>query len=199
MNKLGRIACSAALLLSPYFAQATVLDFENLSPGEIENGYGGLAWDNWGLMPKSTCQYGYCNSVTSGGWSAYNFSGENATISSATTFDFYGVNLTAAFHDNLSVNVKGYQSGQLTHNQTVGVTTLDARWFDFDFIGIDTLVFSAFGPDVNNQDSARGSNFAIDDFSFRHSAASVPEPSSFLIMAAGMALLAGFRRQAGQH
>lgn len=199
MNRLGRVVCSTALLISPLFAQATVLDFENLFPGEVENGYGGLAWDNWGLMPKSTCQYGYCASVTSGGWSAYNFSGENAAVSSGTTFDFDGVNLTAAFHDNLSVNVKGYQSGQLIHDQTVGVNTVNAQWFDFDFNGIDTLVFSSFGPDVNNQASAEGSNFAMDDFSFRQSAVSVPEPSSFLIMAAGMALLAGFRRQTGQN
>lgn len=198
MKKLRRAILGTALIISPAFAQATLLDFEGLPAGQVQSGYGGLDWDNWGLMPKSTCQFGYCNSVTSGGWSAYNLYGNDAAISAGTLFDFDGVHLTAAFHDNLSVNVKGFQGGQLIHDETVGVNTLSAQWFEFGFSNIDTLVFSSFGPDVNNQASAQGSHFAIDDFSFSQSSVSVPEPSSFLLLGAGMALLAGFRRQTRQ-
>ncbi|WP_166253439.1 PEP-CTERM sorting domain-containing protein [Marinobacter salicampi] len=175
-------------------AQATELDFEALNPGSVPAGYGNLTWDNWGLMPKSTCQDGYCASVTSGSWSVFNQSGDDATITSTALFDFQGAYLAGAFHDDLLVNVKGYANGQLAHERTVGVNTVIAQWFDFGFTGVDSLVFSSFGPSVQSGVSSQGSNFGMDDFTFERAVA-VTEPSTIGLLGAGMALLVGVRRK----
>ena len=64
------------------------------------------------------------------------------------------------------------------YSETVVVDITGLTLFDFDFLGIDTLVFTSFGG-VNPGLNGDGTQFVMDNFTFNETKG-VPEPASTL-------------------
>lgn len=187
MNRLipSLALCVAGLAAAP-FASATVLTFDDITNDDfVAANYGGLDWSH-------------------GDWFA--FSGEQAPFSAhsgdarvtsgfgdadAATAIFLGDGRTFqgawfAGYEDVSVTFQLYDHGQLVATSATLATSATPAWLASGYAGlVDEVVVS----------SAAQGGFVMDDFTF---AASVPEPASTALMAAGLLTLAAaaIRRRA---
>lgn len=168
-------------------AEATVLTFDDITTNSykaISDSYGGLNWTNIGVINNSSVpNTGYDNGTVSEDNTAFNWYARPATVSSVSVFDFNGAYLTAAWNTGLNILVQGFLGGGLQESKTITVNTDAPTWFDFDFLGIDSVKFTSFGGfDANWYDRGSGTHFAMDNFTFNETqtAESVPEPASLL-------------------
>ena len=146
--------------------------FDNLSdPGAsgmpIPNGYGGLNWSNfYYLNSDAVFQHygvsGYSNGTVTAPDVAYNGFGATASVS-GTTFNFIGADLTAAWNNDLTITVSGYDNNVLVDQETVVVNSTAPTFFNFDFNGITQLVFSSSGGNNAGYDGA-GTQFVLENF-----------------------------------
>ncbi|HVM95615.1 MAG TPA: lectin-like protein [Candidatus Acidoferrales bacterium] len=158
---VGSLLCGSA-------AVATVLDFEGLSSGDpIPNGYGGFNWYNTYTLNATTyVSSGYQNGLVSGVMVAYNAYGDPTDVSIPTgTFNFIGADLTAAWRDGLNVQVRGLLGGSPIYTQSLTLSTSGPTFVTFNFIGIDTVEFSASGG-TNPGFTGDGTHIVIDNFTF---------------------------------
>lgn len=179
-------------------ANATVLTFDDISTdsiGTIGDGYGGLDWDNMGFIKNTfNANSGYDNGTVSGDYTAFNQWAQVGTVND-TSFDFNGAYLTGAWNTGLNIKVTGSLNGADIYSQTVTVDTTGPTWFDFNFLGIDSLAFSSFGGVNAELGGGAGAHFAMDDFTFNQTVDPVPEPATILLMGVGLLGLIGYRRK----
>lgn len=172
-------------------ANATTLTFDDVSPStyaHIDNGYGGLDWDNFNVeIPYYDS--GYRHGLVSGSYVAYNGSGTQATVS-GSAFNFEGVYLTGAWNNGLNVTVSGFLDGNMLYSKTVTVNSYQPTWFAFNYTGIDKLTFDSFGGVDAGYIVGGGTNFAMDDFAF----SPVPVPAAVWLFGSGLLGVAGLRR-----
>jgi len=197
-------AAGLSISLASAPASAAVITFDDIDINHyyppitsIADGYHGFDWDNfYAINTKhySRQRSGYVNGTTSGTQVGYNRKGKPATISSSSIFDFNRAQITAAWKDDLKVTVAGLLDGQQLYSQTVQVNTAGPTLFDFDFVGIDTLLFSSKGGS-HARLGGSGQHFGIDDLVYNETA-EVPEPATLgLLAAGGLGLFAGRRRR----
>lgn len=148
---------------------AEVLNFDDVTTGDfaiLPAGYGGFTWDAVGAVHESVYpDSGYNAGVVSGEYVGFNVLGETATVT-GPVFDFNGVYLTAAWREGLNIRVSGYFEGALLYETTVVVDLYEPTWFDFNYAGVDELVFESFGGTDVLPSPYIGPHFAMDDFTF---------------------------------
>ncbi len=177
--------CMAGLAATP-FASATVLTFDDITADDfVAANYGGLDWSH-------------------GDWFAFSyeqppFAAHSGNVRVTTGFDdtdadtaiglgegktFQGAWFSG--YEDVTVTFQLYDHGQLVATSTTLSTSAAPAWLASGYAGVvDEVIVSS-----NAQNG-----FVMDDFTF---AASVPEPASTALMAAGLLTLAtaAIRRRA---
>jgi hypothetical protein len=173
--------------------RADTLTFDDVTTAsfaDVPNGYGGLNWSNMGVYDGSggVGGSGYINGRVSGTYVAFNEYALTATVSHGS-FTFNSAYFTAAWNNGLNVTVDGYLNNVLVDTKSFTVDTAGPTLVNFDFQGIDKLVFNSFGctPDNTYLGHGAGAHFAMDNFTFNE-ATVAPLPSPVLM---GMTLLGG--------
>ena len=175
--------------------QAAVITFDDLPATELDaipEGYKGLTWGNSFLtnvsyVHKNTLpDTGFEKGVVSGDYAAFNFLATTSIIS-GEQFDFNGAYLTAAWNEGLNIEVTGFLNNLALFTKTVVVSTQNAQWFDFDYLGINSLSLRAWGG--TSTDGTVGNDFfVIDNFTINESTSTpVPESSSLALLLLGAA------------
>ena len=193
---LIRLICLLSLITA-IPSHALTLTFDNLATdtccNEVPNGYGGLTWQNVNYIngrdynpnnpnppPSGNYNGGYNNGRVSGAFVAYNAYGREATVR-GSSFDFTSIYLTAAWNTGLNVRVRGLSSGNVLYDNTVVVNSDAPTLFNFNYLGVDQLIFDSFGG-VNAGYSTSGTQFVMDNMTINP----VPEPSTGVLLIAGL-------------
>ena len=196
MHKTKSLLLSMILSLglgSAISTQAAVITFDDLPATELDaipEGYKGLTWGtsfltNVSYVNKNTLPgTGFETGVVSGDYAAFNFLATTSVIS-GEQFDFNGAYLTAAWNEGLNIEVTGFLNNLALFTKTVVVSTERAQWFDFDFLGINSLSLRAWGG-TSTDGTAGNDFFVIDNFTINESTP-VPESSSLALLLLGAA------------
>jgi len=194
-KSLAAALALSAGLMGTATTQAAVINFDDLPSVEfadaIANGYQGFDWSWFNYIDKFALpNTGFEKGVVSGQYAAYNDFAATATTS-GSLFDFNGAYLTAGWNDGLNIEVSGFVNGVVQYTKTVVVNTAHAQWFDFNFFGIDSLSFSAYGGERNPQLDNDGEHFILDNFTYNEPrpATQVSEPSNLMLIGLGIILL----------
>ena len=183
---MALVACS--LLGLPEVTKAVVLDFDDITTetlAAIPDGYEGLNWDEFITVSSSHASGVFSHGVESPSYVASCGSVYAGTVSHATlTFDFESVYMTAGWASTLDVITQGYLGETLVYEATNTVSTSGPVKFDFNWTGIDKLVFVPDGGAGSNKD------ILLDDLSIRF----VPEPASALMILVGGSIIGLIRR-----
>ncbi len=175
----------------------TVVTFDDLplntgTASLVASNYHGLTWSYFGavnavLNTNVVGLSGYYYGMVSASNVAFNGSGLPVEIDSpGTNFNFGTVYLTGAWNSNLNIEVQGLSGTNLLYDQTVVASATYPTLFTFNYLNIDRLYFNSFGGQNAGFSTAfSGENFVMDNFTFDF----VPEPSAFLLTAAGALML----------
>ena len=201
MRKLSGICLLLSLLTFTFSPPsfAVVLNFDDLPYGNAIplNAYKGFNCTNF-----YSNLYDYYNSNWSNSLSpvspdhfAYNFIGSVASMTktSANNFIFNGAYLTSWAQDDLpysggasSLKIEGSLGGNLVYTHTVNLTVDSNMAYQTGWSNpVDTLVFTPI---------ASGKFFLMDNFDYTE-VSSVPEPSTFILLGAGISGLALLKRK----
>lgn len=164
-------ACFSITMSKP--AQAVTVTFDDLpntSESQIQNGYGGLNWNNfYYLTGTNSPGSGYQNGTVSPGNVAYNAWGTPAAFSSMNgAFTLNSAYLTAAWTEGQQFTVEGLLNGTQLFSQLVTLSKNTPTLFNFNWSGIDTVRFSAF----NSTDWV-----ALDNLTYNEPITPVPTPA----------------------
>ena len=178
-------------------ADAATITFDEfaLNPGgaqaiQIPNGYQGFTWSNfWVIDPDAgLAGSGYANGTVSQDNVAYGFDALPASFSSAGTFTFNSVYMSAAWRDGLTVRILGRLNGGIVFSQSVLVDHTGPNLLVFNWAGINEVYFESSGgietPGLNGD----GTHFAIDNITV--DGTPVPEPGTLLLLGGGLAAAA---------
>jgi hypothetical protein len=148
--------------------------------GIIPNGYGGLDWNNFGVINGSQVEttYGYYDGVVSPPNVAFNEYGNPASITSpGETFDLGSADLTAALNLStpLNIEVQGFAGSAMLYDNTYTVDNTGPTLIDFNYEGVDSVTFT----------SSPSQQFAMDGLTVTI----VPEPGTWSILLAGVGLI----------
>jgi hypothetical protein len=161
--------CLALLLYAVLISStsATIITFDDLyvSGGiPVSNPYNGLLWTNF--YPAATNWFntpnGFVNACISGEDFADNGGGGTATISSAL-FNLTGGYFAAGWRDNLQLQVEGFLKGSLLYSNTYLLDAASGTMLNFNYQGVDTVVFSASGGTQHTGYLGDGTFFAMDN------------------------------------
>jgi hypothetical protein len=192
-------------LLAASKGLAETVTFDNLPavsciPSKtISNGYDGFNWSNFGYDKGTVAPCsaeGYGTALTSGTNVGFNKEGDPASITSATPFTVQSGVFAAAFNDGLTVTVTGIEGGVTVGTESFVLNTTTAALEIFSFGPVTELDFSASGGAENPSlvMFGGGTEFAVDNLVVTP-LVTVPEPSSLVLLSAGVAAAEAVRRR----
>jgi hypothetical protein len=129
-------------------APLTFDDLTGLDTGSVPAGYGGVSWSNFYFLNASDTTKrpsGYQAGMISFPMVVYNGSGYPASILGPVPFDLLSASLTAAWNDNLSVEIKGYVGTQLTYDRIITLSPTAPSLINFNYFGVDEVDFISSG------------------------------------------------------
>ena len=180
-------------------ANASLVTFDDLSGSEpqIQNGYAGLNWNNFYAVDGENywTPSGYQAGVESKNMVAFNGYGNTAVISNQK-FDLNSAYLTAAWRDNLQVQVIGSLGSKVLYDKTYTLSATARTQILFNYLGIDSVTFKSTGG-TDHQGYYQAWNnttqFAMDNMVIN----AVPEPSNYVagVSVLGMLVLAWRKRK----
>jgi hypothetical protein len=173
MGRLVAAACATCMILftmSATVAHAQLLNFDDLNGNTeqgVPSGYGNLQWENLYALNTQTYDLnpsGYRAGTVSPPNVLYNGGGESAEVyvNSGSFTPVYAY-MTAAWNDNLQVEVTGYLRGKKVFDHTYTLSALKPTICVFA-VTVDTLDFNSFGGTHHAGYPGNGEHFAMDNF-----------------------------------
>jgi hypothetical protein len=138
-------ATSSNALLTVLLATPRLITFDDLTGDglAVPVGYNNLTWSNFYYLDGLTYgeQSGYTAGVVSSPNVAYNSYGMPAAISSPAPFNLVSAYLTAAWINNLRVELKGYSGPTLVYDSTYILSMTVPRLVQFNRTGVTSVQF----------------------------------------------------------
>lgn len=135
-------------------------------------GYRGVTWNNFYYVDSTQLpSSGYVPGAVSPLNCAYNSFGNPASITSAKPFNFLSAWVTAAWRDNLSLEVKGLANGVLVYDQTYSPSATTPTLLTFDMRNVTEVDFISSGGTPHAGYSGSGAQFVLDNVSLSLAAA----------------------------
>lgn len=154
------------LLLGAITAAADTLNFDDLDNfSSVPSGYGGLEWSNLNALDSSIYYFpesGYVNGTVSPNNVLYNGGGSMASISGSTPFKLEGFYLTAAWNNNLNVDITGYNGENQIYTYSLIVNTDGPTLVELNWADLTRVTFSSYGG-IEAGLGGGGEHFALDD------------------------------------
>lgn len=202
MKRLLVAALSAAALVVPSIAHATILTFETVpSLTFISNGYGGLNWSNMGAINATSDPFyegsGYISGRKSGDTVAFNSGGDVATVlAGSAPFTLNEGYFTAGWNNGLTLTVQGFTGGSVAaFTKTVTLNVAGSTLVEFGWAGLTSVSFASSGGSRAAGVSGAGTQFVLDDLRVNEAVAAVPEPATWGMMILGFAAIGAVQRR----
>ena len=187
MRSIRRLMLAASLVCSAATpALAQTIDFEGLGSGSLPQGYAGFAWlggfgsSSWIVADAAGANLNLTHSGTANIWSN---GGTSLTMSRVNPFDFTSVWMSAtngSCNSSPTQTVTGWLSGVFVYSTTVALDCSQIQLYTFNYLNVDLVQWDVAAPSAVN--------LLLDDITV-NGGATVPEPSSILLLAAGMAMI----------
>ncbi len=143
-----------------------LLTFDDL-PGNglpMPAGYGGLTWNNFDyLIGANYLNSGYSCGTVSLSNIVFNNFGAPASIISTAQMNFVSAYLTAAWYDNLQVEVKGYIGSTLAYDTTNMLSATAPTLINFNYRGVTEIDFRSYGGTQHSGYNGSGTQFLMDN------------------------------------
>ncbi len=193
MKRMAGIVAASMLLISTA-VNAAILTFDN-QPGVIQDGYGGLQWNNFGysyIVPGS----GYETGIVSGLSAAYNRNAAPASFSSTTAFTLNNAFFTGAWNDGLQIHVVA-TGGSNTYTTDFTVDTSGPLNVVFNWFNINSVSFFSSGgiPNPALVGTGLGAHFVMDNLAINEVVSPVPEPETYAMLLVGLCLIGFMARR----
>ena len=165
------------------------LTFDDLPTGggylPVPNGYGGLNWSNFLVLDGPADGDGYKVGTISPNNVIFDSYALPAAISSTSLFSLSSGYFTAGLELGLNLEVQGFHGATLLYDATYTLTDTNAMFIDFNFSGIDRVLFTPY------LDGSAGSSsqFVIDNLTV----GPVPEPGTAVMVVLGVFLMLSHR------
>lgn len=161
---------------------------------QIQNGYQGLNWSNFMVRPGTVA--GYANGMVSAPNVAYNSNAGEASVSAVPgqTFNLTDGFFAGAWMNGLNIHVVGTfsDSSTVTQDFTVDETTSTDEFFNWsNLVNVSFTSSGGTPPASITVLSGPAAHFSLDNLTI----AVVPEPSSMILMSAGLIGLVYARRR----
>jgi hypothetical protein len=144
MKHLPAILFAHLVLLAVAHGQTVTLTFDDVSPVDyviIQNGYGGLQWNNF-FIENGSNSPGFYKGAVSPPNVAFNGLGNEASINSSAPFAFISAYLTAVDVGTQQIRVQGFTAGVRRYDNTYTVDGNAPVQIHFNYLGVDQVTFT---------------------------------------------------------
>ena len=174
------LAILATMLTSACMAQNVTITFDDLPTpviddtdgdgdvdvydGSVTNGYNGLTWDNFGVASAAEPHFsGYYAGTISPTNVAFNGNGNPADFYGTNQFRLVSAYLTAAWNDDLQLEVLGYLNGTVVYNNIYYLSSTSPTLINFNNAVVNDVSFQSSGGSHNPNYDEYGEQFALDN------------------------------------
>jgi len=179
---------SAAMTVRAQLMLITFDDLPDTTSAAIPNGYNGLNWISFHtldpVLTYGSHPNGYQVGLVSPDNVAYDSGGSSASIISAMPFNFISACLTAAWNDNLQVEVTGYVGTTLIYDNIYPLSAAAPTLINFNYFGVNHVVLNPMDGTPHPGYNGTGEQFVMDNVTL-----AIPEPSSGILGLPGLILL----------
>ena len=159
----------------------------------ISGPYHKLNWNNFYVYTTAwySSPNGYRAAARSGSQGVYNAGGSDASISSGL-FNLNSAYVAAAWRDGLQLRALGLMNGSLLYSNSYVLSAVSGTQINFNFVGVDSVLFSASGGSQHPGYDADGTNIGLDDLdvSVIKTVVISGQPASFACLAGDAATFA---------
>jgi hypothetical protein len=179
-NSAGSTASSNDSLIV-LTGNVALVTFDDLGSSNIAvpEGYANLTWSNFACVDSLTTApnpSGYIVGTISQPNVAYNLFGSPATLSSPMPFDFLSATFTAAWNNDLRLEIRGYSTNGLVYDNAFTLSATNPTALNVNCVGVTNMEFiSSGGSPVSNYPDS-GFEFVMDNASII--ASPLPPPTN---------------------